>query len=309
MSERARHGFTLIELLVVIAIIGILVGLLLPAVQMVREAARRTECLNNVKQLGIAVTHYHDVRRRIPPSRPADEFLTWPVFIAPYLEANNFYDRVDIRGRYSTQDPEVMQFAIPSMLCGSRRSPGELSQFESGGEAVGSVGDYAGNAGTTEFLANDDWAQFDVDVDGVFNSGWAHDHPINGLGRLVGGEKGRYRFQDILDGLSNTIFIGEKAVSLDHMGHPGGWGDGCIYNGNEPGTSMRLGGIGMPLTTKKTLDPPGPGTTPMFGSYHPGVVNFLFGDGRVTSIPVTIDEETMRRLCSRRDNQPIEWEF
>lgn len=309
MNRQPKTGFTLIELLVVIAIIGILVGMLLPAVQMVREAARRTDCLNNLKQLGIAFTHYHDAKRRIPPARPADEFLTWPVFIAPYLEANNFYDRVDIRGRYATQDPELMQFAMPNLFCRSRRSQGELSQFESGGEAIGSVGDYAGNAGTTQYLANDDWAQFDVDVDGVFNSGWAHDHPIDGLGRLVGGERGRYRFQDVLDGLSNTLFIGEKAVCLDHMGQPGGWGDGCIYNGNEPGTVMRLGGIGLPLTTKKRLGTPGPGATPMFGSYHPGVVNFVFGDGHVTSISETIDEETLRRLCSRRDNMPINWEF
>jgi hypothetical protein len=72
---------------------------------------------------------------------------------------------------------------------------------------------------------------------------------------------------------------------------------------------MRLGGIGIPLARKKWIDPPGPASLPMFGSFHPALVNFVFGDGRVDTLPITVDEETLRRLCSRRDNLPIDWEY
>ena len=103
-TQTRRRAFTLVELLVVIAIIGILIGMLLPAVQMVREAARRTSCLNNIKQLGLAVHNYHDTKRFIPPSRPADNFLAWPVSLMPYLEQNNLYDAFDVDRLYEDQD-------------------------------------------------------------------------------------------------------------------------------------------------------------------------------------------------------------
>jgi prepilin-type N-terminal cleavage/methylation domain-containing protein len=295
-------GFTLVELLVVIAIIGVLMGLLLPAVQMARESARRTQCQNNLRQWGLAFQQYEGVQREIPPARPADGFLTWPVLLLPYLEQKNLYDRFDIRARYADQDPNVVQQGPRELYCPSRRTVGDLSRFESAGEPVGTVGDYAGNAGTSFSFVGDAWSSFDLEVDGVINSGLSAMNPVVG-NRLTGRPKGRYRFVSIRDGLSNTILVGEKAVARDYMGEPGGWGDGAIYNGEEPGTVVRLGGLGLGIDPRP--EAPGPGSLPVFGGLHPQVCLFVFCDGSVQAIPNVIDEILLAGLCSRAGGEVV----
>lgn len=301
---KRNKGFTLVELLVVISIIGILISMLLPAVQMVRESARRTHCLNNLKQLGLAIHNYEGARQLIPPSRPADEFLTWPVFLMPYLEQQNLYDRFDIRKKYQFQNTDALKTPVSWLLCTSRTRIGKpISAWETNGKPVGAVGDYAGNAGTQRYFPYDVWAHFEDEVDGVFNSGYADQNKIEN-GELVRGEKGRYGFQSIKDGLSNTFFLGEKYVSTYGFQEPHGWGDGSIYNGDEPETFMRLGGYAMGFASSETIQL-SPGEYPIFGSAHIQVVNFVMGDGSTHSLSNRTDEETIFRLCGRNDGLPV----
>lgn len=304
MKSTANHrqGFTLVELLVVIAIIGILIGMLLPAVQMVREAARRTSCSNNLRQVGLAIQGYHDTRMMLPPSRGADGFLTWPVYIMPELELGNIHIQFDFSKPYAEQAPQLVQSPMQVMFCPTRRNSFRVSLGEAGDAPRGATGDYAGNAGSSEFFnLLQDWARFENPTDGVFSSGFAIDNEVVDQ-RLVGGGVGRYQFRDIRDGLSNTIFIGEKGLNVDHLGEAGGWGDNSIYNGDEPFSFMRIGGPLIPLegTTRSFA-----GQVPSFGSFHPGVCLFTLGDGSTTAISTDIDTETYRRFCSRIDGQQV----
>lgn len=295
--QRSKSGFTLVELLVVIAIIGVLIALILPAVQYAREAARRTHCQNNLKQLGLGVHNFHDTRGFIPPSRPRDRFLTWPVLLMPYMEEQNLYYQYDWQSNYYDQDPDVVKISMSEMICPSRRTVGEQSVSEPFRAQTGAVGDYAGNAGYNTF-----WALDYGQANGVFNTGYAEDNPIDANGKLTA-IRGRYTFADVKDGLSNVFFIGEKAVDRRHMGRPGGWGDACTYNGEEPATAMRIGGFGLGIAPNGDIGAPGPGTIPVFGSEHATVCNFLLGDGSVQTISNAIEEDALAKWCNRRDGR------
>lgn len=278
--------------------------MLLPAVQMVRESARRTECLNNLKQVGLAVQSYESARQQYPPSRAADRFLAWPVYLMPYLEMENLHDQFELNKPYQVQDPAVTQEVMPVMQCPSRGRPGNLqvSHFETRGP-IGAVGDYVGNAGTQRYFLFDVWARFTEPVDGVFNSGFSKDNKVVN-GELVGPEKGRYNHASLVDGSSNTIFIGEKYVNPEGYNDARGWGDSCIYNGDEPETFMRLGGFGFGLAANQTLAL-SPGEFPVFGSAHPQVVNFVLGDGSTHALSTQLSQSTLFKLCSRNDGATV----
>src|SRR6187549_3986688 len=157
-----RPGFTLVELLVVIAIIGVLVALLLPAVQFAREAARRTQCGNNLRQLGIATHTFHDTRRFLPPafigdnSDKVDGWATWGALMGPYMENSTLYDQWDVSLRASLQKPIAYQTPIPGYLCPSRRAPVlSISDFKTPG---GVLSDYAASFGTEALYTNSNGA-------------------------------------------------------------------------------------------------------------------------------------------------------
>jgi prepilin-type N-terminal cleavage/methylation domain-containing protein len=117
-----RHGFTLIELLVVIAIIATLIGLLLPAVQIAREAASRTKCQNNLKQIALAANLYESAHRRLPPSRLEGESQSWAWIILPYLEQENLYRKWPTATPiYRLENAQALQAGIPIYFCPSRR--------------------------------------------------------------------------------------------------------------------------------------------------------------------------------------------
>jgi len=147
-----RRGFTLIELLVVMAIIAILIGLLVPAVQKSREAAARTQCTNNLKQIGLAMHQYHTARGAFPPNR--NDNVTWAVLILPFLEEDVVYRRWDLTQNYYAQNTVALTKPMPVFLCPSRRGTGSphlsTSGDASGGTNVpGTLADYATNIGTT----------------------------------------------------------------------------------------------------------------------------------------------------------------
>jgi len=299
-----KPGFTLVELLVVISIIGVLVSMLLPAVQSVRESARRTQCMNNLKQIGLATHAYEGAIMQIPPSRPADGFLTWTTLLLPFMEQKNLCSNFDMAAAYADQDPQWVSRGAAVMICPSRRGSVEISESESNGRPVGAVGDYAGNAGSHLHFFDLGWTLFSGEADGVYNSGLTLENPVVN-GRLANPFVGRYKYSSITDGLSNTIFVGEKYLDLEHLRQPEGWADGCIYNGDQPATFTRIGGILLQIAD---IDREGfpPGEHPVWGSAHPGSANFVLGDGSVHSYDANMSGEVLYRLCSRKDGLSVD---
>ena len=138
MPEQKSRGFTLVELLVVIAIIGILIGMLLPAVQQVRESARRTECLNNMRQIGLATHSFHDSEGAFPPSRissppnviPGEECegpASWFVRLLPYVEQDSLFSLWDLSIEYESQNNDALATPVPLFLCSSRHSASDAN--------------------------------------------------------------------------------------------------------------------------------------------------------------------------------------
>jgi prepilin-type N-terminal cleavage/methylation domain-containing protein len=161
-SRARRQGFTLIELLVVLAVIGVLVGLLLPAVQQIREAANRTSCFNNLKQIGLAMHHYHDVYGRLPAfSTDDDNATTWAVLLLPFMEQSALFRQWDLSRSYYEQSDMARLSPVKNYYCPTRRSPsscpasvfGDWPSWQIGdngppGNIPGALGDYAACVGS-----------------------------------------------------------------------------------------------------------------------------------------------------------------
>ena len=330
-TQRTRRAFTLVELLVVIAIIGILVALLLPAVQAAREAARRTQCTNNLKQIGLAIHNFHDAREFYPPSRIFDLQATWAVVIMPYMEESALYDEWDITRWYYHQTQVARESSVAGYSCPSRRSPPQLSwanekpgPFEASiRHTPGALGDYACVAGDDTCAPDDDQrpeCSFNGrDANGIMILGKGIRDTEGPLSEDVSntrlqllGWKGRTSVRSVTDGLSNTFLVGEKHVRPEDFGimmwkgascPPGAQcgGDGSIYNGDHPNNFSRIAGPGYALAAWTSMP-----TASNFGSYHPGVCQFVFGDGSVKPILTVIDTTTLGYLAVRDDGEIID---
>jgi len=306
-----KKGFTLIELLVVIAIIAILIGLLLPAVQKVREAAARSTCQNNLKQLGLAVHNFQSTYGVFPPSRTKDLGLTWAVLILPYMEQENLYKQFDLTKQYYQQpttngDPrtkEVKTFFCPSYPRTTKVST--AGDAGSGTHTPGSCADYNTISGNLERYT-------DPGISGWVN--WRDGSGANGMSKKSpnGTLMGEFNFNHISDGTSNTFLIGEKHIPVKWfglgMGTPSGdGGDGSVYNGDHEWHFCRVAGPNYPLAMSPTDTSGSAGTNyhSMFGSYHSGVVQFVFCDASVRALTPGIPTATLALLSQRDDGQVI----
>ena len=311
---RKRRAFTLVELLVVITIIGILIALLLPAVQSAREAARRTQCANNLKQIGLAIHNFHAARGGLPPTRFCYH-LTWANAIWPYLEQQNLTDKTNEELGYFYQTDEVRQAQIAAYLCPTRRRPPQVSMDgDNRGSAVphkpGALGDYGAVAGDTAYDSNGTllWDYIGLSRGPMMQAaGTCTCATSDPDYHFTGGLELQTDFAQIRDGTSNTIFIGEKQVPTRCFGHavnPNDPSEVChdtsIYNPDNLQRSCRFAGPGYGLARS-----PEESVNDNFGSFHPGVCQFVFGDGSVHALSNSIDTVILGYLANRKDGQVI----
>ncbi len=302
--RRPLHGFTLVELLVVIAIIGILIALLLPAVQAAREAARRMQCANNLKQIALAFHSYHEVHGSLPdggknacdkPRHPAvsddcSGFWTvypydwsewsWTYQILPFLEQMNLYDEPGDDIYPAGVHRRIYYTPIPTYYCPTRR-PARVYGW-------GAKVDYAACAGSEKISA------FSLDRN-------------NGV--LIRRGTGRVQFAHVRDGTSNTLLLGGKQLNRDMLGRTTDDNEPCVATGWDP-EIYRLGSQYYPPgpdSEHPSINNPSSPTiwSYRFGSAHSGIFNASLADGSGRPIAFTIDLEVFRRLCVRNDGLPV----
>ena len=280
-----RKGFTLIELLVVIAIIAILIGLLLPAVQKVREAAARTQCQNNLKQIGLALHNFHDNRQRFPVANtPA--FGSAFTQVLPYLEQENLEKNYD----YNSTPTAATNDAVTSQTVKVYRCPSMVPPpSATAGEAAWSS--YVACIGNTH--------------------AWFNPNGSNGIiVRREANPRG-VALTAIPDGTSNTIAVGESNYRLPDYVWSSGPKAGQLRGGlaswpwGYPGYSMASTNLPMNVHADVSHHPSVIDRLQAFRSDHSGGGNFLFGDGSVRFIQETIDPITFSALGSRNGGEVV----
>jgi prepilin-type N-terminal cleavage/methylation domain-containing protein len=336
--EGYSHGFTLVELLVVIAIIGVLVALLLPAVQAAREAARRSSCSNNLKQYGLALHNYHDVYKTLPPSglwnvgvgagRWDTPIPSWQARIMPFAEQQAVYDKINWDLANSSLAGSV-GYNSPVDASGKRVTavPIEFASCPSDeGEAVRdgfAQTSYTGSLGS-QWCGSANGGCNIYPTAGVHHEAlaWNAEHgntwrkeDLSGIFNRHGIGEAKMGFESITDGTSNVIMVGETLKTChDHVGDAL-WG----YNGMGSAHAS----TSVPINTMTTCAGsqadaqargyPNPQCWEKsnwnlswgFRSRHPGGAQFVLGDGSTRFLTATINYQTYQYLGGRKDGRPV----
>ena len=323
--RKSRRGFTLIELLVVIAIIAILIGLLLPAVQKVREAAARMSCSNNLKQVGLALHNYHDQRQALPPGCAADQTpfgsaaatgstgggSSWKVYILPYIEQGAVYDKwvFNTNSGYNNANnmPYTNGLKIKVYRCPSSPLPDQYTVSNNAG-ALQIFSSYTGVAGATGTVTLNG-ASYTYPISTYTTNG-----NIGATGALFANSK--VTLTSITDGTSNSVIVGEQSDHLrDASNQPIAGTYGAITSQGMYGWTMGATGTGTGAaylgntynctTTRYLINQRGIGSTAAagtasdggnnlpFSSAHTGGAQMLFGDGSIKFLSATTDLTTL----------------
>lgn len=326
---RARKGFTLIELLVVIAIIAVLIALLLPAVQQAREAARRSQCKNNMKQLGLAMHNYHDTLTVFPMGVLIGDRPNWRVFLLPYLDQAPVYNQLSLNGggfyAHSPAGPPwgysgnaaLRGLMLPVYACPSSTNASFTNS--TGYSRDGMTIHYAGISGATP----DPAGRTTVCTGDVLCS--ASSSCKNGMIVPFASKRSR----DCTDGMSNTLLVGEQSGWTNKGDRSANGLGGWFSVGNHPGLATWGDGTPLPLATSLTSNYPGGITTVRYPpnaykltgaptpgnsyfsfntiltSQHVGGIHGLLADGSVRFISDNINFQTLAQLCVRDDGMVI----
>jgi prepilin-type N-terminal cleavage/methylation domain-containing protein/prepilin-type processing-associated H-X9-DG protein len=318
LGSWSKRGFTLIELLVVIAIIAILIGLLLPAVQKVREAAARMKCSNNLKQFGLACHSYHDTQGLFPPgglmgqndSNWGINKGSWLVYSLPYMEQDNLFKQMVAVGLYDQNTdintgnvPALAQTRIPYMRCPSddynpnatvSNYCGSIGPQYVPGQCAGDVNDtyVDGQATGLGYLATWNWP----------HGNSTSPDQIRGMFNRIGAP---IKMSMVTDGTSNTIMIGESLPGQhDHLAQNLWW----HFNGGNAHVSTLVPinydshyqNCSVPLNSANNWN-----VSWGFKSRHTGGANFVFVDGSVHFLPQSIDIKVYQLLGCRNDGMPV----
>ncbi len=281
-SSHKRGAFTLVELLVVIAIIGVLIALLLPAVQAARESARAVHCRNNLKQIGLAVLNFHDTHGMFPTAGKdfpnccdsrVTEHYSWAYHILPFTEQQSLFDIVDGLENPELEEARIVLYVTPNptYTCPSR-SREELRGIW--------MSDYAGSTGLRHTLQEDSKRE----KTGVF----------------MFPDLGPVKTRHVSDGLSNTLLVAEKQADL--TGISSGFDDNEPYaNPGWDADVLRDGGL-QPQPDLQHID----GTSYRFGSAHPSGLIATLGDGSIHLIPYDVDLLVFQNLCRMNDGNFVD---